>query len=264
MRPMAIAMDTFSMSTLGDLRWSDMRRRVRGSVGGRTLVDSTRVRQVWEPHRVVGQYALPTDDIAEVLVGGQHIDAVTEPPAILTPEDDFAIHTCPGRVWGIRTAAGELPGAGFTPDDPDLADHVILDWAAFDEWTEEEQVVVGHPHDPFKRIDCLTTSRHVIVTAGGVVLADTTSPTLLLETFLPPRHYVPRADVRLDLLVPSETITTCAYKGNAQYWSAVIGDRVIEDVAWTYTDPLLDALPVRDLICFYDERVDVRVAATSG
>ena len=63
----------------------------------------------------------------------------------------------------------------------------------------------------------------------------------------------------MDLLVPSDTVTVCAYKGEATYWSAVVGDEVVPDVAWTYTDPLTDAEPVRDLICFYDERVDLTV-----
>ena len=55
---------------------------------------------------------------------------------------------------------------------------------------------------------------------------------------------------------PSDTATYCAYKGRASYYSVPDGPR---DVAWTYHEPLHDAEPVRDRICFFDERVDVIV-----
>lgn len=258
---MATSMDELTMSQLGSLRWADMRRRVRATVDGRVVVDSPAPLQVWEPYRVVGCYAVPVADVAVQLVNSQTVDASVEHAPILTPDDPFAIHTTPGTVYDLRAGGRTLRGAGFRPRDPDLADHVLLDWSAFDEWREEDQTAIGHPHDPFQRIDCLDTSRHVVVRVGDTVLADSRRPTLLLETHLPPRHYLPREDVRMDLLVPSDTVTVCAYKGMATYWSAVIGDVTVPDVAWTYTDPLTDAEPVRDLICFYDERVSLTVDA---
>ena len=63
----------------------------------------------------------------------------------------------------------------------------------------------------------------------------------------------------MDVLQRSDTVTVCAYKGQATYWSAIVGDEIVPDVAWTYTDPLTEAEPVRDLICFYDEGVEVTV-----
>lgn len=256
---MATSMDEFTMSQLGSLRWADMRRRVRALVDGEVVVDSARAIQVWEPYRVVGCYAVPVSDVVAPLTDAQSVDAADDHGPILTPVDPFDVHTTPGTTCDLVAGERTLAGAAFRPDDADLAGHVLLDWSAFDEWREEEQTAVGHPHDPFQRIDCLDTGRHVVVTVGGSVLADSRRPTLLLETHLPPRHYLPREDVRMDLLVPSDTVTVCAYKGEATYWSAVVGDEVIPDVAWTYTDPLTDAEPVRDLICFYDERVDLTV-----
>ncbi|MDL9944812.1 DUF427 domain-containing protein [Gordonia sp. ABSL11-1] len=261
---MAISMDEATMSDLGSLRWVDMRRRVRASVAGRTVVDSAEAIQVWEPDRVVGSYAVPRAAIGLALSAPSPVSAAVRRPPILTPDDEFSIHTCAGTVWDITTPDRVLPGAGFTPDDPDLADHVVLEWDAFDEWREEEQMVVAHPRDPFKRIDCLRSSRHVVVRAGDQVIADSRRPTVLLETYLPVRHYLPREDVRMDLLIPSETVTACAYKGRATYWSVSVDDAVVPDIAWTYTDPLTDGGPVRDLICFYDERVDVTVDASTG
>ncbi|MEY1673859.1 DUF427 domain-containing protein [Gordonia sp. ABKF26] len=260
---MATSMDELTMSRLGSLRWADMRRRVRALVDGQVVVDSTSAIQVWEPYRVLGCYAVPIADVVAPLGDPQVVDAVAEHAPILTPDDPFAIHTTPGTVYDLHADGRTLRGAGFRPRDPDLAGHVLLDWSAFDEWREEDQTAIGHPHDPFQRIDCLATSRHVVVTVGDTVLAESRRPTLLLETHLPPRHYLPREDVRVDLLVPSDTVTVCAYKGQATYWSAVVGDHVVPDVAWTYTDPLTDAEPVRDLICFYDERVSLAVSAAS-
>ncbi|MGH3380991.1 MAG: DUF427 domain-containing protein, partial [Actinoallomurus sp.] len=80
---------------------------------------------------------------------------------------------------------------------------------------------------------------------------------LLFETGLPVRYYLPREDVRLEALKPSETTSYCAYKGEASYWS-----HGAEDVAWTYVSPLREAEPVRDLVCFWNERTDIEVDGT--
>jgi uncharacterized protein (DUF427 family) len=78
---------------------------------------------------------------------------------------------------------------------------------------------------------------------------------LLFETLLPVRFYLPPADVVADL-ERSDTVSYCAYKGRASYYSVPDGPA---DVAWTYHRPLHDAEPVRDRIAFFDERVDVVV-----
>ncbi|MFW0797308.1 DUF427 domain-containing protein [Gordonia sp. CPCC 205515] len=261
---MAVDMDRFTMSRLAELRWCPMRRRVRAKVGNRTIVDSIDVVQVWEPYRVVGCYAVPVADIDPALENSTAVSKAAEHPPILTPDHPFGLHTASGTSWDIPVSGQTLTAAAFVPDDPDLAGYVALDWAAFDEWWDEEDLAVSHPHDPFKRIDCLATSRHVVVRIGDTVLAESHRPTLLLETYLPPRHYFPRDDVRMDRLVPSETRTACAYKGHATYWSALVDGELVADVAWTYLDPLQDGLPVRDLICFYDDRVDLTVHDARG
>jgi uncharacterized protein (DUF427 family) len=58
-------------------------------------------------------------------------------------------------------------------------------------------------------------------------------------------------------LEPSDSRTVCAYKGQAGYYSVAGGGPDGRDIAWTYRDPLHDALHVRDHICFYNERVDL-------
>jgi uncharacterized protein (DUF427 family) len=101
--------------------------------------------------------------------------------------------------------------------------------------------------------------QHVEVTLGGEKLADSDRAVVLRETGLPPRYYIPREDVRLDLLVPTATSTTCPFKGKASYWSARIGDEVHDDLVWSYQDPIPEAEGIAGLMSFYSERVDLAV-----
>jgi uncharacterized protein (DUF427 family) len=140
-------------------------------------------------------------------------------------------------------------------DEPMLEGLVTVDWGAMDEWLEEDEPLVGHARDPYSRIDVRDTSRRVRVSIDGETVAESGRTKVLFEAGLPPRWYFPREDVRLELLEDSDKQTTCAYKGFASYWS--VGDE--DDIAWTYLDPLHDALPVKGMIAFFNERVDLEV-----
>ena len=131
----------------------------------------------------------------------------------------------------------------------------MLDFTAFDAWLEEDEPNVAHPRDPFHRIDILHSSRHVRVEAGGEVVAESSEPFLLFEPPLPVRYYLPPEDVRTDLLRPSDKRTFCAYKGQATYWS--VGDE--HDVAWSYPEPLREAVEVTGRFAFFNERIDIVV-----
>jgi uncharacterized protein (DUF427 family) len=155
---------------------------------------------------------------------------------------------------GEPVTVGDRDGAGFRLADEDLADYVVLDFAAFDEWLEEDEPVVGHPRDPFHRVDIRQTSRPVRIEIDGDVVADTTHARLLFETQISTRFYIPREDNTAELY-PSERRTYCPYKGQASYWS--LGGH--QDIAWSYEDPLPDGPPVKGLVAFWDERVDVFV-----
>jgi uncharacterized protein (DUF427 family) len=96
----------------------------------------------------------------------------------------------------------------------------------------------------------------VTVTVRGVTLADSTRARVLHETGLPDRHYIPRADVAMDHLVPTATTSHCPFKGDAVYWSAVVGDTTVVDVAWSYPTPIDGRDDIAELICFFDEKVD--------
>jgi uncharacterized protein (DUF427 family) len=260
---MAVRMAELVQRAMSELRIHPIGKRVRAEVDGTTVVDSTSVVVVWEPRRVVPSYAVPVGDVAGELVPFEGAAGQEQPlplgdgPPVLDPRTRFTVHSCPGRALTIEAGPVTLPGAAFAPDDPDLAGYVVLDWDAFTRWLEEDEPVMGHPHDPFDRIDCLRSTRHVVLGRDGVVLADSRRPTLLFETPLPVRYYLPREDVRFDLLEPSGTTSICAYKGRARYWHARVGDRLVRDLVWSYEEPLHDAGPVRGLVAFFTERTDL-------
>jgi uncharacterized protein (DUF427 family) len=252
-------------SALDDLRVHPVEKWIRASQGDLTIVDTRRARLVWEPRRVVPSYAVPESDIAGDLVPATGTGADERPVSVgdlrrvLDPRSPFTAHTADGTSLTIRTADGDLVAGAFRPGDADLAGYVILDWHAFTQWFEEDEPVIGHPHDPFHRIDCLASSRRVVVAHEGVTLSDTRRATLLFETSLPIRFYIPLDDVAMDNLVPTATHTVCAYKGQASYWSAHLGDALLPDIAWSYPEPLQDATPVGGLIAFLTERLDLTI-----
>jgi uncharacterized protein (DUF427 family) len=95
---------------------------------------------------------------------------------------------------------------------------------------------------------------HVEVTLGGQKLADTNRAVVLEETGLPARYYLPREDVRTDLLQPTATQSTCPYKGQAAYWSAEVDGQVHADIVWSYESPIPEAADIAGLLCFWTER----------
>lgn len=146
---------------------------------------------------------------------------------------------------------------------PEVEGHVVVAWDAVDAWFEEDERVLVHPRDPYHRIDTFSTSRRVEVRVDGIMVATSTRTKALYETALPVRYYFPPPDVQRSLLVPSDTVTECAYKGTARHWSVVVNGRTVSDVAWSYHDDVRrEGEPVRALIAFYNERVDLDVDGT--
>jgi len=261
---MAVKMMDLLTGELAALRYQPTAKRVRTFLAGEPVADTTAARLVWEPRRVVPIYAVPISSLTAQLLpagaeSGDDVDTGYRMPdiserAVLDPSVPFAVHTCPGTVYDVIAGEDTAGRAAFRPDDSDLNDYVILDFAAF-EWREEDEPIVSHPHDPFSRIDVRRSSRHVRIEHEGRLLAESKRPMLLFETLLPVRYYLPREDVVVRL-EPSDKVSFCAYKGRASYFSVVDGPR---DIGWTYHDPLHDAEQVRDRICFFDERLDVTV-----
>jgi uncharacterized protein (DUF427 family) len=109
------------------------------------------------------------------------------------------------------------------------------------------------------RITITPAQLHVEVTVSGETIAESDRPVLLEETGLPTRYYLPREDLRTELLQPTSTETTCPFKGQASYWSVKVGDEVHEDIVWSYATPIPAAEGVAGLMCFYNERVDLTI-----
>jgi uncharacterized protein (DUF427 family) len=240
-----------------ELRYEPTAKRFRASLGDATVVESTRALLVWEPRRISPTIAVPPADVHAELV-----PARTEPggeaPELLHPGIPFVVHSCPGSELTLRAGEVTRERAAFRPADPDLEAYVLLDFDAFDAWYEEDERIVAHPRDPFHRVDFRRSSRHVRIELDGEPIADTRRPTLVFESRLPVRFYLPREDV-LAALRPSEKRTSCPYKGDASYWSVDAGGRRHEDIAWSYESTLPDTGPLAGLVAFFDELVDVIV-----
>ncbi|MFC0037299.1 DUF427 domain-containing protein [Actinomadura rayongensis] len=212
---------------MSDVRFERSAKRVRAYLGGNLVADTTSPVLVWE-NGYFPIYYVPAEDVRAELDGATVRAGDAEAP-------DAAQH-----------GTGELDGL------------VRLKASAFD-WFEEDEQVFSHPRDPYHRVDVLPSSRHVRIEVDGVTIAESSSPTLLFETNLPVRYYLPKTHVRMDLLEPTATVTTCPYKGTAEYWSVRVGDTTHEDIVWGYAAPLPESTRVQGLVAFYDEKVDVYV-----
>jgi uncharacterized protein (DUF427 family) len=162
----------------------------------------------------------------------------------------------PGRPPTYAFPAADVAGLPSEPE-PDAPGYVVVPWDAPDAWFEEDEEVFGHPRNPYHRVDCLRARRRLRVSAAGTTLVDTDTTLAVYETALEPRLYVDRIYVRTDLLEASATRTYCPYKGTATYWSARIGDVVLDDIAWSYEDPLPESVPLGQFLSFDENRVDV-------
>jgi len=100
------------------------------------------------------------------------------------------------------------------------------------------------------------TPRRIRVVVGGVILADTHRALRLLETSHPPTYYLPPDDVRMDLLRPATGSSFCEWKGQARYLEAVVGERRVLRLAWTYDRPNADYAALARHLAFYASRVD--------
>jgi uncharacterized protein (DUF427 family) len=243
-RPVGAAMP----ETRERVRIEDGPKRVRAYLGGELIADTKRPKLVWEVPYYPAYYFPQADVRMELLSANGHTRRSTSR----------------GEAHNFNVKGGDREvedAAWYYPESPveELRGLIRFDWDAMDSWFEEDEEVYVHPHDPYTRIDILHSSRHVEVEVNGVKIADTHQPTLLFETHLPTRYYIPKVDVRMDLLTPTDTTTGCAYKGFAQYWSVDAGGETFEDLVWSYKTPLPDNVKIAGLVAFYNEKVDLIV-----
>jgi uncharacterized protein (DUF427 family) len=221
-------------------------KRVRVYLGGELVADTIRPLLVWEGP--FPTYYLPVADFRAELV----------PTGVTDRSPSRGTADVLNVVTARATAAGAARRYADSPTE-ELRDAIRLDWAAMDEWLEEDEPVYTHARDPYSRVDILASSRHVRVELGGVTVADSHAPRLLFETGLPTRYYLPLADLRHDVLRKSDRRTSCPYKGTAEYWSVEVNGERHENLIWIYRTPLPESQKIAGYACFYNERVDLYV-----
>lgn len=225
-------------------------RWVRVKFNGQTIADSKRVLLLRESGHLPVYYFHPDDVNMDFL----------RP----TERSSHCPYKGDASYWSVKAGDRVAENAVWSYLEPIPAAEAIKGYKAFywhklDAWYEEEEEVFVHPRDPYKRVDVMPSSRHIKVVLGGQTVADSRRPHLLFETGLPTRYYLPQEDVRMELLEPTEKRSRCPYKGQARYWSARIGEQLLENIVWSYPEPIPECPKIKGLVCFFNEKVDIYV-----
>jgi uncharacterized protein (DUF427 family) len=241
-------MSATTVETRGRIRIEHGAKRVRAYLGGEVVADTIRPVLVWEVPYYPAYY-FPLGDVrAELLEPDGH--------TVHSPSRGDA------RTFTIRAGGKAVQGAALRYEASpieQLRDLIRFEWDLMDAWFEEDEEVFTHPRNPYTRVDILASSRHVRVEVDGTTIAESTSPRLLFETGLPVRYYLPKTHVRMKLLTHTDSESHCPYKGQAEWWSVRVGDKVYKNFAWSYRMPLPESQKIAGLIAFYNEKVDIYV-----
>ncbi len=221
-------------------------KRIRVQIAGETIADSRHAMLLHESGLQPIYYFPPGDVRADVL---ERSDKHTRCPK--KGEASYYSVRVGDRV--VKEAAWYYPDP-LEDAPPLLKDAIAFYFDRVDRWLEEDEEIGVHPRDPYHRIDVLHTGRQIRVSLDRQLLAETERAVALFESGLPTRWYMPREDVVAEL-EPSDTVTRCPYKGSAAYYS-VNGN---EDLVWYYADPLPEVGKIKDLLCFFNEKVDIEL-----
>ena len=145
-----------------------------------------------------------------------------------------------------------LPEEAITRHEDGL---VEIAWIAADEWLEEDEELLGHAHDPFHRIDALRTSRHIRVSLERRAAGRHAKRGRPVRD--PPPHPLVHPARRRDRRAHAQR--RAPHHVRLQGPRDSLGRRGERAIAWSYELPLNDAMPVRSMIAFYNERVDIEV-----
>jgi uncharacterized protein (DUF427 family) len=203
-----------------------------------------------------GRFSPPLPaDVVYVEPHPRRVQAILDGRIVIDTERALMVHRREHPLsYAFRAdEVGDLPCVPV----PEAPGFVHVPWDAVDTWLEEGRKLVHYPPNPYHRVDCRPTNRGLRVVVASTTLVDTTETVIVFETALEPRLYVDPSFVRTDLLRRTATTSYCNYKGDATYWSAVIGDTVVEDVAWSYEDPPPETLPIKGYLSFDAARADV-------
>ena len=233
----------------GPVRVLPTSRRIRIVLNQTYIADTTSALLVWE-HPYYPQYYIPLSSFADGSAQlteslNKHVQKL-ELRANGTVIKDQAI---------ALDASDSLTGPNGLEA---LRGHVRIQFNAVD-WFEEDLQIYVHPKDPFKRVDVLRSSRPIRVFVDGQLVASAAAALHLYETGLPTRYYLPPTAVEMGVLRPSETKTKCPYKGEANYFSVVVGRKTFKDVIWYYITPTLESALIAGHYCFFNEKVDIEL-----
>jgi len=234
-------------------------KRIRARVSGHTAFDTRAALMVWE-HPYYPQYYVPVGDVDEALIA----PSVDVTPAAASANPSLGPAVGFDLVDDARVIAHHGVWRHTDAVDSRVANSYRFAWPAMDAWFEEDTEVYIHPRSPYVRVDALASSRHVRVEIDGVTVAESNRPTLLFETGLPTRYYLPQTDVDAAYLSSSDSSTGCPYKGTARYWNVTVDGTEHTDLVWGYDAPLAESAPVAGLMCFYNEKVDLFVDGQPG
>ncbi len=223
-------------------------QRIRATVNGKPIADSTNVKMVWEI-KWYPTYFFPIEDVA--------LDQF-----VATDQVDHSPRKGDAQLYDLTVNGEVREGAARVYHDTEVEElkgYVALKWDAMDAWFMEDEEMFVHAKDPYTRIDVVQSSRNIRVEIDGVTVADSNMPKVLLETRLPRRFYLPQTDVRMDLLKQSDLHTDCPYKGVASYWNVEINGTTHENVVWGYPFPTPESAEIAGYVAFWDEKLDVYV-----
>ncbi|MEM7113171.1 MAG: DUF427 domain-containing protein [Chloroflexota bacterium] len=226
-------------------------RHVRAQFAGQWVADSKTPYLAREDGHWLREYYFSTGEVQQDLLVKSEKTAVS---STFGPLAYFHLQV------GDRLAENAVRMVTAPPAEmAQLQGYFALDWKSMDAWFEESDQVYVHARDPFARLDVLNSPRHIQVSIDGTLVADTKRACLLFETGLPTRYYIPKEDIRQELLRPSSQQSQCPYKGIASYYSVQIGDQIHKDIAWYYPFPIPEIPKIENLVCFYNELVDIRL-----
>lgn len=229
--------------------WGEFPRRVRAELAGETVLDTTRGRLLHES-QILPRLYVPEADVAMDLL--ERTETTTHCP--------FKGDAC---YWSVRVGDRLAVDAAWAYPEPFpeaswLAGHLSFYAERLDAWFDEDERVVGL-RDPFHRVDVRPASRRVTVRVGDVTIAESERPSILSETGLPNRFYLPVDDVVEGVLIRTETTAHCPYKGDASYWSVRVGGNDLEDAAWGYVDPFDGVRRVAGQVSFLHDEIAVEI-----
>lgn len=222
-------------------------KRIRAVFSGETILDSTDALILRETQHAPVYY-FPQSDVRMDLL------EKTDHATVCSIKGDAS-------YWDISADGKTVKNAVWSYEAPipsaeKIAGYVAVYFKMMDHWYEDDDEIFVHPKDPFVRIDVRKSSQPVRVVIDGETVAETTRAQFLHETGSITRYYIPREDIRMDLLQPTKLHTSCPYKGTCDYWTVQVNDEEFENVVWSYPSPHPEVADIRDLLCFYNQKVD--------